>query len=191
MRLKFLWQQYKNDGRIGPLLQSQCEELVSMLEQISEAPEPSKTFQAMLDVAVAHALDLVTQLAGNSPSLTVTSVKNSSTQDDYDACTTPNMSPSPSVAKTLEWTPTANVCVRVKHSALSEKIIKTLKQHNTDSSRKALASIKGRSKQKKTSPLNCAPDVQVPPQAGEPPYRIPIVQQGVLRSPTAHARCGL
>ena len=70
MRLKFLWQQYKNDGSIGPLLQSQCEELVSMLEQISEAPEPSKTFQAMLDVAVAHALDLVTQLAGNSPSLT-------------------------------------------------------------------------------------------------------------------------
>ena len=77
-------------------------------KQISEAPETSKTFQAMLDVAVAHALDLVTQLAGNSLSL---SSVNSSTQDDDDACTTPNVPPSPYIAKTLEWTPTANVSV--------------------------------------------------------------------------------
>ena len=60
-KLQFLWQQYKNDGRIGPLLQSLCDELVSALEQISQAPEPSKLFQAMLDMAVAHALDLTTQ----------------------------------------------------------------------------------------------------------------------------------
>jgi len=74
---------------------------------------------------------------------------------------------------------------RVKHSALSEKIIITLKQRNTDSSRKALASIKGRYKQRKASPLNCAPDVQAPPQEGEPPTRMPVVQKGVLRRPTA------
>ena len=33
------------------------------------------------------------------------------TGEDDDACTTPNMSSSPGVAKTLEWTPTANVSV--------------------------------------------------------------------------------
>ena len=67
LKLKFLGQQYKHDGRIGPLLQSQCDELASALEQISQAPEPSKVFQAMLDMAVAHALDLTTQPAGKSP----------------------------------------------------------------------------------------------------------------------------
>ena len=101
MRLKFLWQQYKNDGRIGPLLQSQCDELVSALEQISELPEPSRFFQAMLDVAVGHA----TQLVGNSPS---SESVNSTIQGD-DAFTTPNMSPAPGVAKTLEWSPATNV----------------------------------------------------------------------------------
>ena len=64
LKLKFL---DKHDGRIGPLLQSQCDELASALEQISQAPEPSKVFQAMLDMAVAHALDLTTQPAGKSP----------------------------------------------------------------------------------------------------------------------------
>ena len=103
MRLKFLWQQYKNDGRIGPLLQSQCDELVSALEQISELPEPSKLFQAMLDLALEHATRL--ELAGNSPS----SASVISTIQDDDAFTTPNMSPSPGVVKTLEWTPTTNV----------------------------------------------------------------------------------
>ena len=82
-RLKFLWKQYKNDGRIGPLSQSQCDELASVLEHISAAPEPSKIFQAMLDVVVEQAA----QLAGNPQS---PASVNSTMQDD-DAFTTPNM----------------------------------------------------------------------------------------------------
>jgi hypothetical protein len=100
-RLKSLCRQYKNDGRIGPLLQSECDELVSALEQISEAPEPSTLFQALLDLALATA----SQLAGNSPS---SESVNSTIRGD-DAFTTPNMSPAQGVAKTLEWSPATNV----------------------------------------------------------------------------------
>ena len=100
-RLKFLWRQYKNDGRIGPLLQCQCDDLASVLEHVSAAPEPSKVFQAMLDEVVEQAA----QLAGNSQS----SASVNSMMEDGDAFTTPNMSPSPGVAKTLEWTPTTDV----------------------------------------------------------------------------------
>ena len=66
-------------------------------------------------------------------------------------------------------------------SSLSAKITRTLEQRNTDSSRKALASIQG------ASFLKDAPEVHVPPapQAGQPPKRIPNVQQGVLRRPRA------
>ena len=83
---------------------------------------------------------------------------------------------------------------RVHYSSLSEKITETLIQRNTDSSRKALASIQGRRKRKKPSSSKDAPEVQPPaPQAGEPPNRIPIVQQGVLCRPRAqlcaHSPC--
>ena len=83
----------------------------------------------------------------------------------------------------------------VKHSSLSTKLTRTLELRNTDSSRKALASIQGRRKRNKTSSLTDAPEVQAPPapQAGEPPNRIPIVQQGVLCRPRAqlcaHSPC--
>ena len=78
---------------------------------------------------------------------------------------------------------------RVHYSSLSEKITETLIQRNTDSSRKALASIQGRRKRKKPSSSKDAPEVQPPaPQAGEPPNRIPIVQQGVLCRPKAPRR---
>ena len=73
----------------------------------------------------------------------------------------------------------------VKHNSLSAKIIRTLEQRNTDSSRKALASIQGRRKRTKLGSLKDTPEVQAPPapHAAEPPDRIPIVQLGVLAVP--------
>ena len=63
LKLKSLWKLYKNDGRIGPVLQCHFDELVSGLEQILLAPEPSKLFQAMLDGAPGAAA-IATQFAG-------------------------------------------------------------------------------------------------------------------------------
>ena len=78
----------------------------------------------------------------------------------------------------------------VKHNSLSAKIIRTLEQRNTDSSRKALSSIQGRRKRTKLSSLKDTLEVQAPPapHAGEPPDRIPLVQQGVLGRPRAPRR---
>ena len=46
----------------------------------------------------------------------------------------------------------------VKHNSLSAKIIRTLEQRNTDSSRKALASIQGRRKRTKIGSLKDTPE---------------------------------
>ena len=73
---------------------------------------------------------------------------------------------------------------RVKHSSLSKKITETLIERNTDSSRKVLASIKERRKRNKPI-LKDSTEAKTPLHAGEPPNRIPIVQQGVLRLPRA------
>ena len=55
---------------------------------------------------------------------------------------------------------------------MRQKIIETLEQHNTDSSRNVLASIQLNCKRNRPSPLKDAPKVQAPAQAGEPPSRI-------------------
>ena len=77
---------------------------------------------------------------------------------------------------------------RVTYSSLRQKIIETLEQRNTDSSRKVLASIQSNRKRKKPDSLKDAPKVQDPAQTGEPPSRILIVQPGALPALSAASR---
>ena len=104
MRLRTQCQRFKNEGIIGPQLQSQCDQLASDLEKISDAPNSSKLFQCMVDATLAYALQIVAQVSDLSPSSTA---DNSSTKDANPFTTPTNMSPSesPGVAKTLEWSP--------------------------------------------------------------------------------------
>ena len=77
---------------------------------------------------------------------------------------------------------------RVTYCSLRQKIIETLEQRNTDSSRKVLASIQSNRKRKKPDSLKDAPKVQDPAQTGEPPSRILIVQPGALPALSAASR---
>ena len=78
MRLRTQCQRFKNEGIIGPQLQSQCDQLASELEKISDAPNSSKLFQCMVDATLAYALQIVAQVSDLSPSSTA---DNSSTKE--------------------------------------------------------------------------------------------------------------